>query len=95
MLDSLNHNFTVLGISETRICHSSLSSHNVNLPGYSFLSTPTESSAGGTALYIANSIKSKVRDDLSSSLYLANFIESTFAELAPENQTNVYCRLHI
>lgn len=88
MLDSLNR-FKVLVISETRVCQSSISNHNVNLPGYSFLSTPTESSAGGTALYIANYLKFNVRDDLSSSLYLAKSVESTFAELSPENQTNV------
>lgn len=54
-----------------------------------FCPLPPNHLLGAPHYIYANSIKSKVRDDLSSSLYLANFIESTFAELAPENQTNV------
>ena len=51
-------------ISETRITkHVSLSNH-LSLNNYSFEFTPTETSAGGTLLYIANHLSYKCRNDL-------------------------------
>ena len=39
-------------------------SNNLNLNNYSFEFTPTETSAGGTLLYIANHLSYKCRNDL-------------------------------
>ena len=52
---------------------------NINLNNYSFEFTPTESTAGGTLLYIANHLSYKPRNDLN--LYKANQLESTFIEI--------------
>ena len=52
---------------------------NINLNNYSFEFTPTESTAGGTLLYIANHLSYKSRNDLN--LYKANQLESTFTEI--------------
>ena len=87
-LDSLSVKFKVMGFSETRIVEGSSVIHNINIPGYACLSNPTESSAGGTALYIDKSLNYTSRTDLSSFLYYSKSLESTFAELHLKNQPN-------
>ena len=89
LLDSLTTRFHVIGISETRLNDTSVSAHNLEIPGYSFLSTPTEAAAGGTALYIDNSLISIPRNDLSSHLYSSKLIESSFVEVTLNNQPNI------
>ena len=56
--------FDVIAISETRITKQVSLSNNFNLNNYSFEFTPTETSAGGTLLYIANHLPYKCRNDL-------------------------------
>ena len=46
--------FDIIAISDTRITKHVSLSNNLNLNNYSFEFTPTETSAGGTLLYIAN-----------------------------------------
>ena len=50
-LDSLDFDFGVIGIFETRILNSSIP-HNLNLLNYTPFFTKTEAAAGGTGLYI-------------------------------------------
>ena len=57
---------------------------NINLNSYSFKFTPTESTAGGTLLYIMNH---KSRNDLKS--YKANELESTFIEIINSKKSNI------
>ena len=52
-----------MAISETRITKQVSLSNNLNL-NYSFEFTPTETSAGGALLYIANHLSYKCRSDL-------------------------------
>ena len=64
---------------------------------YSFEETPTESSAGGTGLYISNNLVFKRRPDLE--IYKTNQLESTFIEIIYEGSSNVivaciYISLH-
>ena len=54
----------IIAISETRITKQVSLSNNLNLNNYSFEFTPTETSAGGTLLYIANHLSYKCRNDL-------------------------------
>ena len=56
--------FDVTAISETRITKQVSLSNNLSLNNYSFEFTPTETSAGGTLLYIANHLSYKCRNDL-------------------------------
>ena len=53
---------------------------NISLNNYSFECTPTESTAGGTLLYIANHLSYKSRNDLN--LCKANQLEITFIEIS-------------
>ena len=54
LLNCTSKNFDIIAVSETRISkHLSLLS-DLNLNNYSFEFTPTEISAGGSLLYIAN-----------------------------------------
>ena len=87
-LDSLDFDFGVIGISETRILNSSIP-YNLNLLNYTPFFTKTEAPAGGNVLYISNDLTFKPREDLSKKLYSAKELETTFCELIMKNQTNV------
>ena len=56
--------FDIITISETRITKNVSLLNILNLNNYSFEFTPTETSAGGTLLYIANHPSYKCRTDL-------------------------------
>ena len=52
----------VIAISETKL--NSFSTSNVNIPNYKLLRNDSNTCAGGVGLYIKNTIKLRVRDDL-------------------------------
>ena len=57
---------------------------NLDIPGYAFEHTPTESSAGGTLKYISNGISYVPQNDLQ--IYSPKELESIFIEiLIPSN----------
>ena len=60
---------------------------NLNLNNYSFEFTPTETSAGGTLLYIANYLSYKRSNDLN--IYKKNELESTFIEMFNPKKSNI------
>ena len=66
LLSDLNHNFNVIGISETKIMTNKDPLANVSIPGYEFLSQPSLQNAGGVAFYIKNDIEFHLREDLNS-----------------------------
>ena len=53
LLKCTNKVFDIVAVSETKIAKKISLTSNLNLQNYSFEFTPTESSAGGTLLYIA------------------------------------------
>ena len=59
----------------------------MNLNNYSFEFTPTEISAGGTLLYIANHLSYKCCNDLN--IYKKNELESTFIEIVNPKKSNI------
>ena len=75
---SLNKNFEDLqyllsctkiiltGVSETRVTKQLSLLNNLNLNNYSYEFTPTETTAGGTLLYIANHLSYKCCNDLNT-----------------------------
>ena len=59
----------------------------MSLNNYSFEFTPTETSAGGTLLYIANHLSYKCRNDLN--IYKKSELESTFTEIVNPRKSNI------
>ena len=64
LLNCTKKSFDIIAISETRISKQLSLLNNLNLDNYYFEFTPTETSAGGTLLYIANHLSYKCRNDL-------------------------------
>ena len=54
LLSCTRKTFDIIATSETRIIKNISLLNNLNLNNYSFAFTPTETSAGGTLLYIVN-----------------------------------------
>ena len=79
LLQVLDFPFDIIAISETKIQKGIDPLKDINLPNYQFLHTPTESTKGGTLLYISNRLIFKPRSDLE--IYQAKDIESTFTEI--------------
>ena len=59
----------------------------MNLNNYYFEFTPTETSAGGTLLHIANHLSSKCCNELN--IYKKNELESTFIKLFKPRKVNI------
>ena len=87
LLQSTNIQFDVIAITETRITKNISVTQNIELSNYSFEHTLTESSAGGTLLYIANHLSYKTRSDLN--IYKKNELESTFVEIINPKKSNI------
>ena len=79
--------FDNLAVKETRIKKDSSSSINLQLSNYSNEHNPTESSAGGTLLYISKRLSYQLRNDLR--LYDPEKIASIFIEIIYSKSTNV------
>ena len=80
LLNSTSINFDVIAISETRRVKGKTAVNSLNLMNYSHESCPTESSAGGTLLYIRNHLSYKPRNELS--IYKPTELESSIIEIS-------------
>ena len=87
LLKITNKNFDVIAITETSIRKDVTITSNLSLNNYSMEFTPTESSAGGTLLYIANHLSYKSRNDLN--IYKKSELESTFIEVINPQKSNI------
>ena len=88
LLNSLKCRFKIIGLSETRLTSSSCIPHNLELEGYSLTSNRTEASAGGTSIYVCNTLSYKLRNDLSA-MYFPKQLESTFIEISRNGKRNI------
>ena len=64
LLSDLQHNFSIIGISETRLLVGRDQITNTSIPGYTFFSQPSVQEAGGVGLYIRDDSEFHLRDDL-------------------------------
>ena len=64
VLSTLNQEFDVIGISETKIIKDVSPNFDIHLKGYKSFSTPTLASKGGVILYISEKHNCKPRNDL-------------------------------
>ena len=79
---------SIFGISESKLKKNNPSLINVSLPGYNSEQTDTESSSGGTLLYISKNLNYINRPDLN--LYKSKELESTFVEIIqPKKNRNL------
>ena len=87
MLSLLNFDFSIVGLTETRL----IKDRNVTLPieleGYSYEHTPTEASCGGALLYISKKFNYKPRNDLL--LYKPFHLETIFVEIIFPKKSNI------
>ena len=77
----------IIAISESRLQKGKQHITNISLPNYVYEYTPTESSKGGTLLYLDKNIKYKLRKDLN--IYHNGMIKSTFVEIINKNEKNM------
>ena len=72
LLDELNHNFDIIGITETKINSSSMHPMtNLNIPGYKFEHVPTPLLFGGVGMYISIKLNYSVIERISNDAFQA------------------------
>ena len=86
-LSCFKTNFDIIAISETRITKNVSLLKNLKLNNDSFEFTPTETSKGGTLLYVANHVLYKCGNDLN--IYKKNETKSTFIEIVNPKKSNI------
>ena len=89
LCNDLKTQFKIIALTETRLTSLNKSLNNFSFSEYSFLSNESEAAAGGTALFINNSINYKVRMDFSNFFYLSRQLESTFVEIIQAQRSNI------
>ena len=78
---SMEIRFQIIALTETRLVADSPIPHNLDINGYTLISNSTEASAGGTAIYVCNSLSYRYREDLSTKMYHSKQLEPNFIEI--------------
>ena len=86
MITSLGLNFDIIALTESRIVKDYPISTHTELPNYVIEHTPTESTCGGSLLYISKNLCYKPRPDLL--IYKPKLLESIFIEIINANSAN-------
>ena len=76
----------IIGISESRLQKSKQHITNISLPNFVYEHTPTESSKGGTLLYLDKNLSYKWKD---LNIYHKGMTESTVVETINKNEKNM------
>ena len=87
LLKCTNKVFDIIAVSETRITKQTSLTTNINLKNYAIEFTPTESSAGGTLIYITSHLSYKLHPDFN--IYKTNQLEYTFVEITNPPKSNI------
>ena len=90
-LSLVNHKVDIICISESRISTKHTQTTIIDLPCFNTEQTPTESSAGGTLIYIFQNLSYKSRKDLQ--IYCPKELESTFIEVLIPNKKSHLIRV--
>ena len=88
-LSFLNYDFDIIGITETKIRKNIKTKVNLDIDGYKYYYTPTESEKGGTLIYISDKLNSKPRLDLEKQLYKSGILESSVLEIMNPRKKNI------
>ena len=84
-----DQNCTVVGVTETKLQNDREILLNINITGYSFLSQPSYTNAGGVGFYIKNNLGYIHRSDLSAQVQ--NDYESLSIEIQNDTGHNTIC----
>ena len=93
LLSEININFDLIGITKSRLKKDTTRTTNIDIKGYTFEHTPTETSCGGSLLYKKDTLKYICRKDLQ--IYKAAELESTFIELLSSSGKKYNCGLNL
>ena len=88
LLTNLNTDFKVIGLSEIKVSVDTLIRDNIELPGYKFHHTPSNSAAGGVGIYVKSDLKANKRDDLS---FVNENFETIWVEIDNSKAKNILC----
>ena len=86
---SLEKRFKVIALTKTSYISICSAPSNLFIEGYSLVSNSTETFAGGTAIYVCNSLSYRYRKDLSSQMYQSKQLESTFIEISQKGKKHM------
>ena len=88
-LSHLKFEFHVIALTEHKIRHS-IPIQNIEIPGYhEFIYDSSETTHGGTGLYVRKSLASKIRNDLKLVPPHPGIFESTFIEIILPGKKNL------
>ena len=87
LLYNLHLDFDIIGISEIKANFDS-TSINIDIPGYTFFSTPSKSNAGGVGMYVKSDINSRKRTDL---CVKTDEFETIWVEILNKSSKNILC----
>ena len=88
IISELNHQFSIIGLSETKYKLDQANILNTEIPGYTFLSQPSISNAGGVGFFIQNTLNFIKRDEVSTT---TDCFEALWIELISKSKKNVLC----
>lgn len=88
MLNILNFDFSVIGLSEIKFKIDKEVFANISIPRYTFIFQPSNSAAGGVGLYINNHLHYSERNDLSNT---SDNYESIWIEVGDTHGKNIIC----
>ena len=78
LLDELDHDFSVIGVTETKITNMTKLDFNPQIPNYQFEYVPTPLSCGGVGMYVSNSLNYTILEKTSNEAFQALWIEIDF-----------------
>ena len=87
LLSILDHPFSVIGITETKIKENTEPAANLEIDGYFFDSIGTKSSFGGVGLFIRKDLDFSLRKDISKADL--NMAESIFYQIALKDKRQI------
>ena len=87
LLALLDHPFSIIGITETKIRDNNDPISNVDIDNYHFQHTPTSSHFGGAGFFIRKNLSYQLRPELSKSEH--SIAESFFIELTLDNNKKI------
>ena len=80
LLNELNFDSSIMGVSETKIMSGKKLDFNPNIPGYIFEYTLTPLASGGVGLYTNESLKYTVIEKTSNEAFQALWVEIQFSQ---------------